>query len=416
MTVRLVSSEPKAIVIIGGGIVGVSIAYFLTRHSCYDPKIHSIVLLEASGIAGGSSGKAGGLLADWATPKCLAPLSFEAHAVLAKRHGGEKVWGYRRVHCAEVDLQAQESVGRAGKSVTRSVTANGPAPSELDWLLPDSVKSYEEVGNTKNSAQVNPYMFTTSLVKLVEEKGAGIIIGTATKINYKDDKRRVSSVNYKENGITKTLHATDVVIAAGPWTPQIFSKVKLRTPRGHSVVVRPAGSLSPYVIFANIKSASDSGHNDVFSPEIYPRPGDSLYSFDTVYAAGPDDYDVPLPTNSDSVEVDEWSCDKVRDAVASVSQKIHDGDLITKQACYKAQIKPHEDGEEVGPIVGPTGIKGLWLATGLDEWGIQNGPGTGLVMSEMIFEGAARSADCKSLDPRLFMDSAEPVLGHRDSH
>ena len=54
-------------------------------------------------------------------------------------------------------------------------------------------------------------------------------------------------------------------------------------------------------------------------------------------------------------------------------------------------------------MVGPTGIKGLWLATGHDEWGIQNAPGTGLIMSEMIFEGAAHSANCDSLDPKHFL-------------
>ncbi|KAK4693938.1 hypothetical protein P7C71_g3554, partial [Lecanoromycetidae sp. Uapishka_2] len=72
-------------------------------------------------------------------------------------------------------------------------------------------------------------------------------------------------------------------------------------------------------------------------------------------------------------------------------------------ACYKPQIRLHNDGEEVGPMVGSTGIKGLWLATGHDEWGISNAPGTGLVMSEMIFEGVARSADCESLDPKHFL-------------
>ena len=90
-------------------------------------------------------------------------------------------------------------------------------------------------------------------------------------------------------------------------------------------------------------------------------------------------------------------------AVGSVSKPIHEGEVITKQACNRPQIRPHEEDEEVGPIVGPTGIQGLWLATGHDEWGIQNAPGTGLVMSEMIFDGAAHSADCESLDPKHFL-------------
>ena len=87
----------------------------------------------------------------------------------------------------------------------------------------------------------------------------------------------------------------------------------------------------------------------------------------------------------------------------SISSPIRDGEIITRQACYKPQIRPHEEGEEVGPIVGPTGIEGVWLATGHDEWGIQNSAGTGLVLSEMILEGEAKSADCEALHPKHFL-------------
>ena len=52
-------------VTIGGGIIGCTAAYFLTRHPSYNPAKHKITLLEASKIAGGASGKAGGLLALW---------------------------------------------------------------------------------------------------------------------------------------------------------------------------------------------------------------------------------------------------------------------------------------------------------------------------------------------------------------
>ena len=157
------------------------------------------------------------------------------------------------------------------------------------------------------------------------------------------------------------------------------------------------------MLFPKINAPEHGGLQSLLSPEIYPRPGDDLHSFDTIYACGPDDYDVPLPDTTDSVTVDEQSCNDVYTAVKSISKEIHEGEVLTKQACYKPQIRPHKEDEEVGPMVGFTGIQGLWLATGHDEWGIQNAPGTGLVMSEMIFEGAAQSADCESLDPKHFL-------------
>lgn len=392
----------------GGGVIGCSTAYFLTQHELYNPKIHSVVILEASKIAGGSSGKAGGLLAEWATPKCLAPLSFRCHGELAKKHGGDKIWGHRSVYCADVALQARDLNNKAaiadGVEDEQEESSTTKVPSDLDWLLPGSVKSYTEVGNFINCGQVNLLAFTETLAQLAKEKGAEVIIGSATAINYRDKDSRISSVSYTQNGTSKTLKATDIVLAAGPWTPKLFPATNLgHSPRGHSVVVPPSRDLSPYVLFTDISAPDNSSLSNLLSPEIYPRPGDKFHDFDTVYACGPDDYKVSLPDSTEAIAVDEQRCNDVYTAVGSVLKPIYEGEVITKQACYKPQIRPHEEDEEVGLIVGPTGIQGLWLATGHDEWGIQNVPGTGLVMSEMIFDGAAHSADCESLDPKHFL-------------
>ncbi|KAI0106460.1 hypothetical protein GGR51DRAFT_517785 [Nemania sp. FL0031] len=94
----MAAAPAKNIVIIGGGIVGVSSAYFLTKHPLYNASIHSITLLEASSTAIGSYVKGGGFIASWATPKCIAPLSFKPHESLAREHCGGKAWGFRSVY------------------------------------------------------------------------------------------------------------------------------------------------------------------------------------------------------------------------------------------------------------------------------------------------------------------------------
>jgi glycine/D-amino acid oxidase-like deaminating enzyme len=143
-------------------------------------------------------------------------------------------------------------------------------------------------------------------------------------------------------------------------------------------------------------------------PEIYPRPPDQFYDFDTVYASGPDDYSVGLPSGTNSVEVDDGQVQDVVDSIGAVSQALHCGEVLARQACYKPQIRKHEEDEEVGPMVGPTGVAGLWLATGHDEWGIQNSLGAGLVISEMLLEREAKSADVSLLDPKHFMNALAP--------
>ncbi|KAI7201602.1 hypothetical protein D0869_04281 [Hortaea werneckii] len=390
------SPEKKDVVIIGGGAIGASVAYYLTRHPSYDPSLHSITLLEATSIAGGSSGKAGGLVAEWATPSCLAPLSFKKHAELAESHGGDKLWGHRHVHCAEVALQARDLDNLSDST-----------KPEIDWLAPEVLKSYTEIGKPSKSAQVNPFLYTTNMARLATEKGAQIIIGNATDIKYStdDDHEFVTSVDYTtQNGSAESLEATDVIVAAGPWTPRLLPQVPLQAPRGHSVVIKPTSPISPHVLFPTISSAADSGLKDLISPEIYPRPADALYDFETVYSAGPDDYEVPLPPSTDEVAVNPRKSDAITQALSSVSPTLQNGKVLARQACYKPQIRAHEDGEEVGPMVGPLpGTRGIWLATGHDEWGMSNSAGTGVVVSEMVYEGSAKSAEVGSLYPRHFV-------------
>ncbi|XBW35472.1 hypothetical protein QEN19_001045 [Hanseniaspora menglaensis] len=96
--------ENKHIVIIGAGIIGVSTAYYLTRHKDFNPEKHHITLLESTRVAGGASGKSGGLLATWAFPSQLAPYSFQLHQELADEYSGGDLWDYKRL--TSISLEA----------------------------------------------------------------------------------------------------------------------------------------------------------------------------------------------------------------------------------------------------------------------------------------------------------------------
>jgi glycine/D-amino acid oxidase-like deaminating enzyme len=82
------------VLICGGGVIGASIAYFL---SCRGGVAATVI--ERTGLACAASGKAGGFLAlDWCDGTPLEPLarrSFALHAQLAAVVGGD--WGYRRL-------------------------------------------------------------------------------------------------------------------------------------------------------------------------------------------------------------------------------------------------------------------------------------------------------------------------------
>lgn len=271
-------------------------------------------------------------------------------------------------------------------------------PADLDWLAPELMKGYESMSDPGETAQVHPYLFTTSMAKLAEEKGAKIVYGSITNVDMPDN--AVKSVNYtdKESGEKKTIPATDVIVSAGPWTPSILPEAPISNTRAHSVVIRPTRPVSAYTLFTNIAipanfDPSKPSRPTVAAPEIYARPDE------TVYACGEGDHTVPLPDTTANVKVDDERCQDIVNQVGSVSDELRDGKVCARQACYLPTVSAIRG----GPLVGHSGTKGLYVAAGHTCWGIQNAPGTGKLMSEFVFDGNAKSAKIASLDPRNYM-------------
>lgn len=109
---------------------------------------------------------------------------------------------------------------------------------------------------------------------------------------------------------------------------------------------------------------------------------------------------IPLPDTADQVEHDEAQCDDLISYISTISPVLGSAPIKAKQACYLPRHMRF--GQEGGPLIGKTTTPGVWAAAGHTCWGIQNGPGTGKLMSEFIFDGAAKSANVDKLDPRKF--------------
>lgn len=391
------------------------------------------------------------MIAQWAYPSSIVPLSFELHSHLAKEHDGARQWGYRRISCGMLtakDLKIPASSSPfswsglsswipLGKRKYLTQKEDAPArelPGDLDWFDSKCIKSYEAISTTNDTAQVNPLQFTASMAKLAEEAGARIILGSVDAIGYgmandnpTKDKNlgeektemlsdlhgsygaRVQSITYTDKATSESrlIPADIVVLAAGPWTPILFPAAPISSLRAHSITIRPARLVSAHCLFTQIpvpvEHADDdcinspstavlSGAAKIMSPEIYSRPNNE------VYICGSGDNTVPLPANTDAVEVSRQDCQNIADAVASISDELRDGIVTSRRACYLPTV---DIGGSGGPLVGETGIPGLLLAAGHSCWGIHNAPATGKLIGEMIFDGEATSADIKGLDPRL---------------
>ena len=95
---RQKSPHSSAVVIVGGGIIGLSTAYFLSRARKSGRSI--TIVDKASNLYAGASGQANGILGDYGfkpEAESLGKLSWKLHRQLASQHRDGTAWGYREV-------------------------------------------------------------------------------------------------------------------------------------------------------------------------------------------------------------------------------------------------------------------------------------------------------------------------------
>jgi glycine/D-amino acid oxidase-like deaminating enzyme len=352
---------PRHVIVCGAGVVGASVAYFLTRRGI------AVTVVERTAVACAASGKSGGFLAlDWCDGTPVEPLaraSFALHATMAKEIARD--WGYRRMDTFM--LAAREKGAAAGGHRV-------PAPGWIDG--PAVVAG--TLGSPETTAQVHPAQFTAALMDEAQAGGATLRIGAV---------ERVISRDGAASGVVvdgRALEADAVVLAAGPWTGRIAG---LRLPRvsglkGYSVTLDAAG-VPAHALFMDYRLADGRA----LEPEIIPRPDG------TVYVCGMADRQ-PLPESAEGVEVSEAGCAILAGAAGRVAASLAAAPISRRQACYRPVVN---DGL---PMIGPVpGVRGAYVATGHGPWGMLNAPATGLALTELIVDGVARSVDLRPFYP-----------------
>lgn len=394
------SQQTRSIVVIGGGIVGSSIAYYLSKAvaSSATRTATKVTLVETSSApAPGASGKAGGFLAlDWhgAATASLAELSYKLHRELADQDGGHQKWGYREVETWQVNVDTNLKQKSSKKT-----------KSAISWLDNDIVRSTSNMGGGGTTAQVHPGQLTRHLVDESRKAGVEVLFNSrASKLRFKDN-RTVDGVEIKDTktGETRTIDVDDLVIAAGPWTGSLVTQLFPRTllpahlksasfidgSRAHSVVIEspPGKPLSADCLFTDMAYGPEG--SKAGAPELYCRPDG------TAYVCGGSD-DVPLPDTADEVGFDEKKIAAIIEQSKVLSPSSLDLDagatLRAKQACYLPISN-----RTGNPIIG--GKDGVYVAAGHSCWGITNSLGTGKALSELILDGTVKSANIRGLMP-----------------
>ena len=212
-----------------------------------------------------------------------------------------------------------------------------------------------------DATQVDPYLFTTSMLELAQSKGVKLLLGAiAGPITF--DKENVTGVFYQSlTGSMEFVPATHAILCAGPWTPTILPSVPVKAFRAYSITIKPQPDvqISPYFLFTKI-DLPDGTDAEPASLATYALPNNE------VYVCGPGERS-SLPHLVDHTEVDEAVCDEIFQQVATISPELRAGTVVKKQASFLPTIKK---GKLRGPIVGPAPrmAKGYYIATGHTCW------------------------------------------------
>jgi glycine/D-amino acid oxidase-like deaminating enzyme len=183
------------VLICGGGVIGASIAYFLSRRGV------QATVIERTGVACAASGKSGGFLAlDWCDGSPLAALarrSFALHARLAQEIGGD--WGYRRLTTYGGFADRRNHFRQCGNTY------------DIDWLSAGVILN-QRLGSPTTTAQVHPGAFTAAMMRAATAQGAELRVGRVTGLVHRGSGASVKGVEVDG----EPIEGDAVVIAMGP--------------------------------------------------------------------------------------------------------------------------------------------------------------------------------------------------------
>ena len=378
------------VAIIGGGIVGVAAAAFLAEAGA------TVRLYERSSIAAGASGRNSGVVQHPFDP-ILAGLyrgSLDEYRTLAGLDAGFEI---------DDEPAGLMLVGHDGDLV-RTVAADWAAAwpeSRPEVLIGGELLVIEPALALDLAAcrlaigyPVAPAAATQAFATLARRRGVEVIIGEA-RLVVTDG--RVVGVTVGDDRRTQT--AASVLVAAGPWTPEIVDRSRSWQP------IRAI-----WGVVAAIELVDAPGHVlEAAEIEIEPGSGDGTAAGEPAEPAAPSeagvDFSLVTARGSSSLgstflpfepEPAAW-LPAIRRVGARYVPGVADAPLLALRHCARPFST---DGR---PLVGAvSGIEGLWVAAGHGPWGISTGPGSARLVVDLILGRIDGSAIPTALDPNRF--------------
>ena len=371
-------TERADVVIIGGGIMGTSLAYALTKLGLRD-----VTLVERGTLAAGASGRTGALLRQHYTnvPEAtLAHLSKLTYANWRDHVGGD---------CGFVNT---------GSIVT--VTTSGEDEVNIERMhrniaMQNRVGIQSEVITAEQLRELQPFTRADDIAVAAYERDSGYVDAVAATRTMAEaairggatilEQRTVTAIRVQGNRVVGVetndgpIDAGTVVCAAGAWSVPVLQAVGVDVPieaqRVQVVILNrpldmPEGGTMTYVDTAAGFFCRNFGPNR------------------TLAGVGGGEFHNIVDPFSYEHRMDPGFDDAVRTTLAKRMPAMARATTLYGYACL------YDMTPDLHPILGPAeSVDGLHLMLGFCGAGFKKGPAIGQCMAELITEGTAKTVD-----------------------
>ncbi|MEM8789369.1 MAG: FAD-dependent oxidoreductase [Pseudomonadota bacterium] len=383
-------------VIIGGGIIGCSVAYHLAKRGWSD-----VVLLERKRLTSGTTWHAAGLIAQLRATKNmtrLAKYSQELYGALEAETG--VATGFRRTGSITVALtEARREEIRRQASMARAFGV------EVEWIDPAEVAARYPALNCDGvlggvyvplDGQGDPGNIAQALAKGARQNGARIFENTKVTAQHVTG-GRVTGVTWERDGDSGQIQADCVVNCAGMWAHEVGRAAGVNIPlqacEHFYVVTEPIADLPALPVLrvpdecTYYKEEAGKLLIGAFEPVAKPWGVDGIpaaFEFDQ------------LPEDVDHFEpILERAMDRLPAlATAGIRTFFNGPESFTPDDAYHLGLAPELDN--------------YWVAAGFNSVGIQSAGGAGMALAAWMDDGA-RPFDLGDVD----IARMQPFQGNR---
>lgn len=366
-------SAKAEVIIIGGGVIGCSIAYHLSKEGVQTQ------IIEKNAIGSEASGMSSAVLAPLIDMEDPSAMNAEAHRAYDQlrlksfrlhRHLHEQLLQesgvdtqYRQAHLLHLACTGDEE-----RRLKAQIPLRHNSGLKLAWLDREGLKSLGAGLSPKvrgalcwyDQAEVEGYRLTLAYAQAAERRGVIIRQGTVTGIRYKGT--RVTGVIVSE----KEVSAGTVVLAMGPWSKTgglwFGQRIPVEPVRGQIIVLEPASEIPPHLLFYGLDYVTPKANGLILVGGTFERVG-------------------------------------FRNRVTQVGQEgVIRRNLALLPALAKTRMVRAVSGlrpvsADGIPIIGRlTGWNNAYIATGHGPAGINLSPITGQIIAELITKGHTDTA------------------------